>query len=374
MSAPARAVLMSLVTGGPSSRSELAAEHGVSRSSLTRIARELVDNGLVAEGVTELRAPTGRPSELLRVKPDARHFVGIKLTADVLYAAVVDLGGTVIAAAEQALGSRIPADVAAQIVGTTRSLQVETPTIAGVGVTLAGSVVTVGSEQMVIDSEFLQWRDLDLSSVLSSIDGLPVTWGNDVQALAATEHWFGPGAHLDSLVLITVGAGVGCGIIANGALVLGATGSPGRLAHLPIDRSGPICRSGHRGCANVYLTNDAIARSISQALGSPVNYAEAVELAQARNPAALRGFDDAGAALGQAVGLVSNLLDPQKIVVTGDGLALWEISPAAIRHGIELSAERAPELLKVEAVPFEFEEWARAAGVLALQAAVDIAR
>ena len=105
-----------------------------------------------------------------------------------------------------------------------------------------------------------------------------------------------------------------------------------------------------------------------------MNYAEAVELAQARNPAALRGFDDAGAALGQAVGLVSNLLDPQKIVVTGDGLALWEISPAAIRHGIELSAERAPELLKVEAVPFEFEEWARAAGVLALQAAVDIAR
>src|SRR3954470_4397690 len=100
------AALALVLRHGPLGRAEMARQLGVSRANLTRVTRELLAAGLVAGGTSELRGETGRPSELLRLVPDAYHFAGVKLTADRLYAVVVDLAGTTVAYRDMSLRCR----------------------------------------------------------------------------------------------------------------------------------------------------------------------------------------------------------------------------------------------------------------------------
>jgi predicted NBD/HSP70 family sugar kinase len=221
---------------------------------------------------------------------------------------------------------------------------------------------------VVVESAFLGWRDVPLVQLVAGATGLPTVISNDVQALTSAEHWFGAGAGLRSMVLLTVGAGVGCGLILNGQLVDGAHGLVGRISHLIVDPGGPVCGLGHRGCAASYLLTDAMVRALSVASGTPVSYADVVERARGGDRAARRLFDDAGHALGVLIGTVANLLDPQKVLLTGDGLPVWEISADQVRRGIAATYEADPELIDLDVQPFDFDEWARAGAALAIQA------
>jgi len=190
---------------------------------------------------------------------------------------------------------------------------------------------------------------------------------NDVQALAAAEHWFGVGAGFDSVALITVGVGIGCGLIINGELVDGARGLPGRVEHLLVDQSGPVCALGHRGCASAYLTNSAISRALGGADDIDSGYQLALSRARAGEPAALRVFNDAAFALGSIIGTVSNLFDPQKVVLTGDGLAVWELASDSVTRGLRATQIDSAEAVPIDVQSFDFGEWARAAAALAIR-------
>lgn len=370
MSGVARDVLFVLLTSGPSSRAELAVSLELSKSTLTRVTRELVALGLISEGATTLRRSTGRPSELLLPAPGAAHFIGIKLTGESIYGVVTNLVGQIVDQWNSALTSQEPDAVVGLIAHISARFRKQW-TVTGIGITLAGTVLDGG--ELILDSEYLHWDGVRLASLVTEATGLPVTAQNDVQALTAAEHWFGDGELLESLVVITVGAGVGCGIVANGRLLEGAGGIPGQVAHLPLDSSGPICRRGHRGCVEAFLSNDSIARAISAALGRAVDYDEAVELARGGDPIARRIFDDAGYALGRLIGIAAALVDPARVIVTGDGLAVWALAAESVNAGIEATVAGLSETIRVDSVPFEFTEWARAAAVLGIRTAVSSA-
>lgn len=357
-----REALREVLIHGPLPRAEVARRLGVSRASLTRVTRNLLEHGLVVEGPTEQRAWTGRPSELFGIAPSARHFFGVKLTGDAIFAAVIDLGAHEIVTAEEALASREVEDVVARIAAIFADFRERFDDIVAGGVCLAGDLTR--DRAIVVDSPFLGWKDVPLADILTAELGIPMATENDVRALTATEHWFGAGAGCSSLALITVGTGIGFGLVIDDRLVAGAHGRAGRLDHLKIDSAGPVCLEGHRGCASVFLTNDAIVRSLH---GADTDYAGAVELARAGHPAALRAFRDAGTALGMLIATVANGLDPQKIILTGDGLAVWELAGSEVRAAIDgtLSTGSAP--LDLDVQPFQFTEWARAAAVLGIR-------
>ncbi|WP_237047793.1 ROK family transcriptional regulator [Lentzea guizhouensis] len=354
----ARDVLMEVLVHGAMSRAEIAPRVRLSRPTLTRAARVLVGHGLLAEGGTELRSSTGRPSEILHVRGEAHHFLGVKLTADHLYAAVVDLTATVTDAVEQPLRSNEPAEVVARIT----ELAAERPWLTGIGVTLGGVV----RDGVVVNAGFLGWEDVPLAESVTGETGLPVAADNDVQALTAAEHWFGAGAGVESMVVITIGAGVGTGLIIDGKLVQGAHRLPPRFAHLLVDPGGPQCGYGHRGCVSSYLMSHVIARRIDGC----ATYDEAVERAQADDPDALEVFAEAGYALGVLIGHAANFVDPAKILLTGDGLPLYELAEERVHDGIEDTYEDDPALIDLNVQPFDFGEWARAAAVLAIKAAI----
>jgi predicted NBD/HSP70 family sugar kinase len=351
----ARDVLLEVLLHGAMPRAEIAARLHLSRPTLTRVTRSLVLHGLLVEGGTELRSSTGRPSEMLHVRGEAHHFLGVKLTADTLFAAVTDLTATVVDTAEEPLRSTDPADVVDQIA----EVAARSPELTGIGVTLGGIV----RDGVVIEDEFLRWTDVPLRERVVAATGVPTAVDNDVQALTAAEHWFGAGTGLKSMVLVTVGAGVGCGLIIDGRLVEGSHGLPPRIAHILVDPSGPVCGYGHRGCASSYLMTHVILRE----LDGPPTYEEAVARALAGDPDAKRVFDDAGYALGMVIGTLANLLDPQKVLLTGDGLPLYEVSSGRVAEGIGASFEADPVLVDLDVQPFDFSEWARSGAALAIR-------
>lgn len=372
MSDTSRAVLREILVHGALPRAELATRLDLSKASLTRITRALVESGFLREGGAELRGGLGRPSELLHLVPGSHRFVGVKLTGDHLYAVVSDLGATVIDQYSEPIVDTDVASVVARITEVVRTFAERWGTLTALGIALAGTIHGPASSRIVRESSFLKWTDVALADLLVDSTGLPVAIDNDVQALTAAEHWFGAGAGLESLALITVGVGIGCGLVANDTLVDGAHGTPGRISHTIVDPGGPYCDRGHRGCASSFLTNAAIAGALPRDPHGDRTYETALSEARAGRPAARQAFADAGLALGVLIGHVANLIDPAKVILTGDGLALYELAEAEILHGIRRTYEEDIDQLNLDVQPFDFVEWARGGAVLAIRNVVGV--
>jgi glucokinase len=172
------------------------------------------------------------------------------------------------------------------------------------------------------------WENLPLAERLAALTGYPVRVGNDANLAALGEHRFGAGRGVAHLVYVTVSTGVGGGIIVNNELWLGARGAAGEIGHTVIERYGPPCSCGNRGCVEALASGTAIARRAAAALaaGRPSRLgaagtqpsAEAVARAAADGDAlAIEILEEAARAL--AVGLVNllHLCDPQLIVIGG---------------------------------------------------------
>jgi predicted NBD/HSP70 family sugar kinase len=252
----------------------------------------------------------------------------------------------------------------AQIGGVYERLSGEYPGIGAVGIGLAGDVVSKGDRQIVLESPFLGWSEVPLADLVGARLGLRAAAENDVRALTAAEHWFGVGAGFESMVLITVGTGIGVGIVEDGKVVTGANGRAGNLEHLPVDATGPRCERGHRGCLASYLAN----ASIVAALRTPgLDYAAVVEMARSGDPAARQAFRDAGHALGVLTATLANTMDPEKIVITGDGIAVTELARDELDAAIAAGRHPDEAPIAFDIQPFEFAEWARAGAVLAIR-------
>jgi DNA-binding Lrp family transcriptional regulator len=154
-----RGTLRELLVHGPKSRAEIARELGMSRASLTRVTRTLMEQGLVTDGAVELRGATGRPSGVLHIRSEGRRFLGVKLTGDRLFAVVTDLTAQALAEHDEPLASRSVEDAVAQIGGAFERLAGQHPGIAAVGIGLAGDVAFAGGRQIVRKSPFLGWRE-----------------------------------------------------------------------------------------------------------------------------------------------------------------------------------------------------------------------
>jgi predicted NBD/HSP70 family sugar kinase len=359
-----RLALREILIHGVLSRAEIARSLGLSRASLTRAMRILVSQRLVVEVGTDVRGATGRPSELLQVSSGQWEFLGIKLTKDRLYAAVTDLGGRVLALHEEGIDDTAAESLAEQITDVLERLRDAHPAICAIGVSLPGDVMVRAGESVVAASVFLGWHEVPFARMLEERTGIATFTANDVHALTAKEHWFGAGAGRGSMVLVTVGEGLGLGLIANGQVSTGEHGRLGRIGHLPVLGGGPDCGLGHAGCASSYLPSPVIVRNAGH---EGRTYDQVVELARDGDEGALAAFEDAGRALGVLLATAVHIADPSAIVLTGDGLPVYDLARATVDESMRAALAPYTEPVTVEVQPFEFSEWARAGAVLAIR-------
>jgi predicted NBD/HSP70 family sugar kinase len=359
-----RLALREILIHGTLSRAEIARSLGLSRASLTRAMRVLVAHRLVVEVGTGVRGATGRPSELLQSSSGQWEFLGVKLTRERLYAAVTDLGGRVLALHEEAVASTVPEALADQISAVHERLRAAHPAICAVGVSLPGDVLVRGGEAVVASSPFLGWTDVPFARMVRERTGLAAFTANDVHALTVKEHWFGAGAGRGSMALVTVGEGLGLGLIVNGQVSTGEHGRLGRIGHLPVLGGGPDCGIGHAGCASSFLPSPVIVRNAGRE-GS--TYEQVVELARTGDERAVAAFEDAGRALGVVLATAVHIADPAAIVLTGDGLPVYDLARSTVDEALRAALAPYRQPVTVEVQPFEFSEWARAGAVVAIR-------
>ena len=252
----AHAIALEVLLDGPLPRSELARRLDLSAGSLTRLSKPLLDSGLLVETDSGYDAASGRPTRPLDVDERSHHFVGVKLTADTAHAVLTTLRANVLVAEEALLPDRSPEAVVATIADLVRALPGQVPgltigDVRAVGVSLGG---LVGAGGEVRNARYLGWTAVPLGETLERELALPVVVDNDVLSLTRAEQWFGTARRCDHFAVITIGEGVGYGLVVHDEVVDRPDAGIGLLGHYPLDPHGPLCPLGHPGCAEAMLT------------------------------------------------------------------------------------------------------------------------
>jgi predicted NBD/HSP70 family sugar kinase len=372
-------IFATVLTSGPLSRTQLAQRLGLVPSSVTRMLPPLLEHGYLHESDT---APSGRgrPQKMLHVNPDKHTVVGIKIGPAQVSGVVTDMAANVLARLEEPIADRTPETALSAAAALTGRLLAQTPEAAdrvlGVGVGVSGHVDSAAG--VCRYSALLDWNKVDVAGPLRAATGLPVVVNNDVNTLVVAERWFGQGRDVDSFAVVTVGPGIGCGLLLDGALFSGATGLAGELGHLPLDPAGPMCSCGRRGCLEALAGDRAVLRHLQDAGVPCATITEAMDIARSGSGSAQTvarsAFAEAGTALGRGLAGMCNLLNLQKIILAGEGAVAHDLFGPALNQALDAHAfSTAARDCDVHVDPVTHDLWARGAACLVIREAVGAA-
>ena len=362
-------VLNTIKTLGPVSRTEIAKHSGLSAATITAISAELLESSLIFEKEAG-DSSGGRKPILLALNPGGGFVIGAKLTEDHISIALTDLEATVLTSQTIPLAEisqQAILDALGQVVNDILAAnKVDRRRFYGVGVGLAG-IVDPG-RGLLRQSPIFGWDQVPVADLLCSSVEAPVYIDNDVNTLTLTELWFGRGQGIDNFLTVTIGRGVGLGIVLGGKLYTGARGGAGEFGHTVIDPVGPLCACTKRGCLETYVSDPALLRRAQEA-GLEVSTIEMlVGKAEAGNPLARAILAEAGELLGRAIANLVNLLVPQLIILSGEGVRAGEWMFGPMRRSLQeqvMPPLRRDVNLQIDA--WDEYAWARGAAGLVLR-------
>ena len=207
--------------------------------------------------------------------------------------------------------------------------------ILGAGLGLPGSI---DYEKGIVHSltNIPGWKDVRLGRLLKKELGIPVFMDNDANLMCLAEYRLGAAGGSRYAVCLTLGTGVGAGVISEGRLYRGANNAAGEVGHIPINERGPRCNCGGRGCLETYVGNNRILAAARKAFGHNITLEGISRLAGNGNARALRFWSAVGRHLGIGLTGVTNLLNPDVIVIGGGvanaGKALLDEVKKVIRN------------------------------------------
>lgn len=362
------AILNTVRQHGIISRVEVSRLTGLSVGAVTGLTRELIQDGLIYEK-QEGDSRGGRPPILLSLQPGGAYVVGIKLSADQLTFALTNLDADVVDRLVLSGLSADPETVAGRVAEGLRSLMetsgVEPGRLLGVGIGMAGILDADHGHCHL--SPILGWQDVPFAEMIESRVHLPVYLDNDVNTLTLMERLYGAGVGIDHFLTITVGRGVGLGIVANGQIYRGMGGA-GEFGHTLIDPQGEICDCGKRGCLETFVSDPWLLRRahhLLPAIQTVDDLNGAAENGQAEMIEILRG---AGEVLGKGIAMLVNILHPQLIIFSGEGMRYGDKLLDSVRESLSLYAMPAlMSELRLHVEPLGDDAWARGAASLVLQ-------
>ena len=362
-SANARAVYRDLLRFGPRSRSELTTRLDLSAPTVTRTTRDLLDAGWL-HTLGPVARTKGRPQEPLDIEENhGPRFIGVKVTADEVHAVVATVRGNVLEELTLPVEGTTPEAVVAAILGPVTALAGAHPHLVGVGVSLGGRVA---ARRTVLTSNMLGWdQPVALAEILEERLGMPVVVENDLRAMLHGLHWFGLGRPYRSFALLTIGAGVGIGLVHADVVVEGHAHLAGLTEQLPVGEEadgrtltfGQVARSGH-------LLQRARDRGI---LGPGDGTDELRALVAGGDPGARELVAEVARTLARAAASVVALLDPEAVLLGGETLDLMRSVGTVLDDTLRDSVAPAQRGIVVRDLPGDFDDWARGAAVIAIQ-------
>lgn len=258
--------------------------------------------------------------------------IGLDIGGTKIAGGLVDAEGTLVRQARRETPAQDPDAIAGAAADVVRELVKGDSEVVGVGVACAGFVDKSGAT--VLFAPNLAWRDEPLKRRLESVLDLPVIIENDANAAAWGEFRFGAARDTDDMVLLTIGTGVGGGVVNDGVLLRGAWGVAAEMGHMRVVPDGILCGCGNRGCWEMYASGRALVREARELVrsGSPhggilrdrcggdpdrLKGSDVTEAAQDGDAASVELLTDLGRWVGEGAASIAAILDPELIVVGG---------------------------------------------------------
>lgn len=364
-----------LGTRGPTSRTAIARDLGLSPATVTQVTKDLIARGIVEE-LESVPSNGGRPARLLGLAGQAGVALGAKVTADHVAVVTVELDGSVRSSGWHAFDPSAPdaLDRLGQILTT--EVAALDDQLLGVGVGVPGSVDDQASG--IVDAPTLGWRAAQVGPILRQAVGTPVLVDNDVNTLAAAERLYGIGREHSSYLVVTIGRGIGCAIVVDGGIYRGGHGGAGEIGHIPVWAAGdeqPPCTCGSTGCLEAYIGAAGLVRTARdrRVLKPRGTLADLLRAATNGDEGARAVYAQAGDLLGRTLAGVIHTVDPEVVVLLGEGVDGWEFWQPGFEPSFRRSLLPARKGVPVAVEPWTEDQWARGAASLVLASPFDSA-
>ncbi|MCC6363229.1 MAG: ROK family transcriptional regulator [Bryobacterales bacterium] len=309
------------------SRVEISRITGLSPSSVTFIVKRLSKDKLIREQKVNGSAPqVGRPPTILRLQPSARYAVAVDISPTGSRVALADWTGHILEMQRVDWGTD-PETLLRTLHGAVRNFVSSKPghRILGVGVSVPGT--WDDKTRTVTSAVNLGWKDVAVAPLLEKGFDVPMYFDNNANLSALGERWFrSQGARpLENFVFVTLGGGIGTGIIVAGHIVHGAFGRAGEFGHMTVFPDGRRCLCGNLGCWEEYASDRALVRIYQEKTDRKLQLHAVIERAQRGEAAAIESLLEAGRHL--ALGLANLVigLNPEAIVVDNWAASAWDI-------------------------------------------------
>ena len=336
---------------GGSSQADIARATGLSRTTVSTLVGELRESGLLREAVAPSRLG-GRAGVKLHLDDPAGAVLAINFGHRHLQVAVAGLEHQIIAerSVEVDVDHRAMAvlDRSAKLVAEVLiAAGLERRQVRAAGISIPGPINRatgqVGSSTILPD-----WVGLRVAEQLEERIGVPIAIENDANLGALGELAWGAGRDCANFAYIKAATGIGAGLVIDGRLVRGTTGTAGEIGHVTLDERGALCYCGSRGCLETVAGGPSIVRRVNEGGSRELDLLHVVERAQAGDWRCVRALADAGRELGVAVASLCNLLNPERVIVGGTLSLAGDIVLDPVREWIaQLSVEAAAESVSV---------------------------
>jgi predicted NBD/HSP70 family sugar kinase len=334
---------------GRVSQADIARATGLSRTTVSTLVAELKESGLVVDlETTPRQARGGRPGVELALRDPSQFVAGFDFGHSHVGVAMADLGHTVLA--ESRLELDVNRNATEALDSAARMFQevlnrtgIDRKNVLGAGIGIPGPVDrahgTAGSATILPD-----WVGLRIALEMELRLGIPVQIENDANLGALAELTWGAGRDCSNFTYVKAATGIGAGIVIDGHLLRGATGTAGEIGHTTLDEAGPLCYCGNRGCLETVASGPAIVELVGPMNGELLSLSRIVQLAADGDVRCRRAVADAGREIGVAVAGLCNLINPERVIIggllsRGGEVLLRPLRESIRRHAVQAAAE-----------------------------------
>ncbi|HEO8418115.1 TPA: ROK family protein [Yersinia enterocolitica] len=319
---------------GPISRSQVAKNLKISPTTVTSAVNDLIRNGMVIEdGVG--RSSGGRKPVLLRFNPNQHSIMGISITNSYIKIADMDLEGKILRKKIHSVNHLYGEEIISFLMDIIEQFVAENDRLAFCeGISIITPGIVDSNTGMICYNTKLKLYDVPLREMVESKFNLPTYLDNDVNAFALGEYYFGSFSSYKDIMYLTIGDGVGSGLMINGAVYRGFKGSSGEIGHTTVVPGGTKCECGNNGCLENYVNWPAIYSNIVSSILTkgrdtvikqlidndirkitPEIFVEAINL---HDTLSLEILEELVSYLSIAISNTIHLLNPELIIISGE--------------------------------------------------------
>ncbi len=346
------AIMNHIRVDAPISRSSLANKTGLNKATVTSLVGELIQKQFIKEIGLETNR-VGRPSMKLNLNPEAGFILSSEVGVDFISVIGTDFSPKIIHSEYQSFPSSLSvSEVMAlliQFLNKTRIICAEKVSRNFLGLALGVPGLVDHDNGRLLFAPNLQWKDVPLRDILKPEFSAPIFVDNEANLATLGEYYFGSADKHDDVLYLSVGIGLGGGMLRSGNLMRGLDGMAGEFGHMTVDPDGVLCACGNYGCWETQASEKGLFRYVEQAIdsGSPSILAAnsngdpskltihtIVEAAKECDQVALSSLDHVGHNLGIGIASLINALNPGVVVFGGMMSKAWEFLEPVINDEI----------------------------------------